>query len=237
MTKPVGFDQKILIHQLDYTAKQSRKHSKKDMYAVLDGYLRQDITGTKSRKNVTTMLMKIWYNIPQEIKQIREEILQEFNELTKDERLFVHWNMTILAYPFLKDVVKEFGRLFQIQDSVPSSTIAKRMKGNYGERRRVEVATSAVISSLKSWEIIVPSGRRSYIENEKITVSNPLLDALLLHTLFYVLESDSLYIDMILNHTLLFPFQLELHTDELRERKNEFTFHYQGIEKLIVERA
>lgn len=236
LIKPVGFDQKILLHHLDYTAKQSRKYSKKDMYALLDGYLRQDIAAPKSRKNTITILMKIWYNVPEGVKGIREKILDEFNEFTKDERLFAHWNMTMLAYPFFKDVVLKFGRLFQLQNSVNRSTIVKRMKNSYGERVKVEVASSAVITTLKAWGIIVPSERSSYHQNEKVPVFNLLLQELLLHTMLHVYETDTLYMDTIVNHPLLFPFEVDLQTYELMERTDEFTFHYQGMEKLIVEK-
>lgn len=237
MTKPVGFDQKVLLHHLDYTAKQSKRNSRNDMYAILDGYLREDIAGAKSRKNVITMLMKIWYNIPDSIKDIRDEILSEFNEFSKEERLFTHWCMTVIAYPFFKEVVNEFGRLFQLQDKVSSFSIRKRMKESYGDRRRVEVATGAVISSLRAWEIIVPSENRSYKENIKIPIVNPVLQGLLFETVLYVLDSHSLYVNVITGHPLFFPFQIDLNLHELRERKNNLTFYYQGVENLVVERV
>lgn len=237
MTKPVGFDQKVLLHYLDYTAKQSRKLSKKDMYSNLDGYLREDITGAKSRKNVITMIMKIWYNVPDSITNIRDEVLNEYNDFSKEERLFAHWCMTIIAYPFFKEVVNEFGRLFQLQDTVSSMSIGKRMKDSYGDRRRVEVATSAVISSLKAWEIILPSENRSYIQNDKVSISTPLLQLLLFESVLFVLDSESLYVNTITSHPLFFPFQFDLNLHELRERKDYFTFHYQGVENLVVERV
>lgn len=237
MTKPVGFDQKVLLHHLDYTAKQSRKLSKKDMYSNLDGYLREDITGAKSRKNVITMIMKIWYNVPDSITNIRDEVLNEYNDFSKEERLFAHWCMTIIAYPFFKEVVNEFGRLFQLQDTVSSMSIGKRMKDSYGDRRRVEVATSAVISSLKAWEIILPSENRSYIQNDKVSISTPLLQLLLFESVLFVLDSESLYVNTITSHPLFFPFQFDLNLHELRERKDYFTFHYQGVENLVVERV
>lgn len=237
MTKPVGFDQKVLLHHLDYTAKQTRKLSKKDMYAVLDGYLREDITGEKSRKNVITMLMKIWYNVPNNITNIRDEVLNDFNDFSKEERLFANWCMTMIAYPFFKEVVNEFGRLFQLQDTVSSMSIGKRMKDSYGDRRRVEVATSAVISSLKAWEIIVPGKNRSYIQNDKVSISTPLLQILLFESILSVLDSESLYVNTITNHPLFFPFQFDLNLHELRERKDYFNFHYQGVEDLVVERV
>lgn len=236
LKKTVGFDQKILLHQLDYVAKQSKKQSKKDMYDILDGYLRQDITGAKSRKNAITMLMKIWYNVPEEITKIREEVLDVFNDFSNGEKLFAHWNMTMLAYPFFKDVANEFGRLFQLQDEVSSSTILKRMKDNYGERRRVEVASSAVISSMKAWDIVVSEKNGVYKQSRKVGITNPILQALFIHTLFYVREAESLYIDTMNDSPLYFPFQIDLQIHELRERK-DFSFHYQGVEKLIVEKG
>ncbi|WP_244895422.1 hypothetical protein [Evansella clarkii] len=232
----MGFDQKVLIHHLDYTAKQSKKNTKTEMYAILDGFLREDITGAKSRKNAITMLMKIWVNVPDELILVREEVLKNFNEFTKEERLFVHWCMTIVAYPFFKDVATEFGRLFQVQENISSTSISKRMKESYGDRRRVEVATSAVLMSMKAWKIIIPGNNKTYMENQKVYIDNPLLHALLLDTLLTVLESDTIYVDMATNHPLFFPFQYKLNLQQLKKRKNSFSIYNQGVENLIVEK-
>ena len=72
------------------------------MYEVLDGYLRNDITGAKSRKNAVTMLMKIWYLVDKDLIEIRDRVLEVLPVLTKEERVFIHWGMTLAAYPFLK---------------------------------------------------------------------------------------------------------------------------------------
>lgn len=111
------------------------------------------------------------------------------------------------------------------------------MKDSYGDRRRVEVATSAVISSLKAWEIIVLGENRSYIQNDKVSISNPLLQILLFETVLSALDSESLYVNTITSYPLFFPFQFDLNLQELRERKDYFTFHYQGVENLVVERV
>lgn len=236
MSKPVGFDQKILLHQLDYTAKQSRRHSKSDMYKMLDGILRDDITGEKSRKNVITILMKIWCNVPDDMVDVRDKVLCEFNDFNKEERMFAHLCMTIIAYPFFKDVMHEFGRLFQLQDTVASASIGSRMKESYGDRRRVEVATSAVISSLRAWELILPSNNRSYIENDKYTITNPLLHSLLFETILYVFDSKSMYVNMITSNPLYYPFEFEIDLYELKELENNFVIHYQGMDNLVVEK-
>jgi len=236
VSKPVGFDQKILLHHLDFTANQTSKNSRKNMYTVLDGFLRDDITGAKSRKNAITMLMKIWYLSDKNLHPIQYNILEQFNQFTKNERLCVHWGLTVIAYPFFKDVASELGRLFQLQDEVSSAAIGRRMKEAYGDRRRVEVATSAVLSSMKAWDIIQPNGSRSYILNEKIEISNTLVQSFLVQVLFCALNTDSLYVEMIENYPAFFPFELEINVTELRE-ENTYSFHYQGVKNLVVEKT
>ncbi|EPY7700974.1 MULTISPECIES: hypothetical protein [Bacillus] len=234
MSKPVGFDQKVLLHHLDFTANHTKKYSRKDMYEVLDGYLRNDITGAKSRKNAVTMLMKIWYLVDKDLIEIRDRVLEVLPVLTKEERVFIHWGMTLAAYPFFKDAIHELGKLFQLQDTVPSTVIGKRMKEEYGDRRRVEVATSAVLMSIKAWGIIIPTKNRSYQLPDKVFISNPLLQVFIVKIMLHVLEHTALQIDILKNHPMLFPFDHEF--DLLELRQNEWlTLHHQGVDTLIVE--
>ena len=79
MAKPIGFDQKVLLHHLDFTANEARRLERKEMYDVLDNFLRADIQGAKSRKkNAITMLMKIWYLVGENHISIREKALEMF---------------------------------------------------------------------------------------------------------------------------------------------------------------
>lgn len=236
MTKPVGFDQKLLLHQLDYTAIQSKQYQRSEMYDVLDGYMRNDIKGAKSRKNAITMLMKIWYLLDDELLPIRDEILKEFHQFTEEERLFVHWGLTCVAYPFFRDIANEFGRHFQLQEEVSSKTILKRIKDLYGDKRRVEVGTSAVLTTMKSWGVIVPTEKTFYKENDKIQITNCLLQTFLIKVLLKSLGNKALYIDLVENHPIFFPFQYNLNLFELRKRE-EFSFYYEGLNNLVVEKA
>ncbi|MGM0840263.1 MAG: hypothetical protein ACQEWE_06035 [Bacillota bacterium] len=236
MSKPVGFDQKVLLNHLDFTANQTKKYPRKEMYSVLDGFLRDDITGAKSRKNAITMLMKIWYLVDEDLIAIRDEVLEQFSQLTYEERLCVHWGLTIAAYSFFKDVANEFGRLFQLQDEVSSMAIGKRMKETYGDRRRVEVATSAVLMSMKAWKVIQPIEKRSYKFSEKIEITNPLIQSFIVQILLKVMDSESLLVDLVQNHQLFFPFTYELNISELRDRKT-FSFHRQGVKDLVIEKS
>ena len=231
----MGFDQRIMLHHLDYTAMQSKRYPRKEMYSVLDGYMRDDIAGAKSRKNAITMLIKIWYLVDDNLMPLRDQILDEFNKFNQEERLLVHWGMTMAAYPFFKDVAHELGRLFQLQDTVTSKSIGQRMKSSYGNRRRVEVATSAVLSSMRSWEIIVPAKGRTNGKGKPIVITNPILQSFYIQVLLRLIGNNSIQMEVVQNHPLFFPFDFDLDMLELREDKS-LTFFNQGIDDLVVEK-
>ncbi|GAE27484.1 hypothetical protein JCM9140_3632 [Halalkalibacter wakoensis JCM 9140] len=234
MTKAVGFDQKVLLHHLDFTANEARKLTRKEMYEVLDNYLRNDIKGTKSRKNAITMLMKIWFIVDEEIISLRNKALELFPDLNKEERLLLHWGMVILAYPFFKDLVQKMGNLFRLQDEVPSAVVGRKMKELYGDRRRVEVATSAVLMSIKSWGIVEMLKGRSYKLPNKIHITNPDVQSFLVEVIIRATNVKAIPLDMVQTHTLFFPFQYDVSATELRESK-VFQIDRQGIDMIMVE--
>ncbi|RID89027.1 hypothetical protein D1953_00160 [Peribacillus asahii] len=232
MTKPIGFDQKVLLHHLDFTANEARRLERKEMYDVLENFLRTDIQGAKSRKNAITMLMKIWYLVGENHSSIREKALEMFPLLKQEERILLHWCMTILAYPFFYDLVREMGLHLRMQDMVPSQVLGRKMKSLYGERRRVEVATSAVLTSIKSWGITELYKNRSYSLSEKIEVHSPELKQLIAEVLLACNDAHILPLELMNNNALFFPFDYHIKARDLIEDKFELV---KSIDMTMVE--
>jgi hypothetical protein len=221
MAKPIGFDQKVLLHHLDFTANEARRLERKEMYDVLDNFLRADIQGVKSRKNAITMLMKIWYIVDKDHLFIRDKALEMLPLLKKEERILLHWCMTQLAYPFFHDLVKEMGLHFRMQDTIPSQVLGRKMKSLYGERRRVEVATSAVLASIKSWEITELHKNRSYSLSKKIEINSTELKQLIAEVLLTSNAAHILPLELMNNHAQLFPFDYHIKSGDLAKSKFE----------------
>lgn len=232
MAKPIGFDQKVLLHHLDFTANEARRLERKEMYEVLDNYLRADIQGTKSRKNAITMLMKIWYLVEKDHISIREKALGMFPFLKQEERVLLHWCMTILAYPFFYDLVREMGLHLRMQNMVPSQVLGRKMKSLFGERRRVEVATSAILTSIKSWGITEPNKKGSYSLNKKIEVHSPELKQLLADVLLITTDGHILPIGIMNNNPIFFPFEYYLTAGDFNESSFELV---KSIDMTMVE--
>ncbi|MDM8101336.1 hypothetical protein [Oceanobacillus oncorhynchi] len=234
MSKPVGFDQKILLHQLDYTANEARRTERKEMYEKLDEFLLADIKGQKSRKNAITMLMKIWFLVNDEHNHLQKKAFDLYVDSKKEERLIFHYSMTVLAYPFVKDLVQEMGKLFKLQDEVPAQQIGRLMKNLYGDRRRVEVATSAVLMSLKSWGVITPGEtKKSYKLTGKQSVQSPNLKQWLAEAIIRCSEGTSLTLDVLNSHPIFFPFEYKISSTDLNA--DNFEVNRQGLDMIMVE--
>ncbi|MGS2777772.1 hypothetical protein ACVBAX_10365 [Robertmurraya sp. GLU-23] len=232
MAKPIGFDQKVMLHHLDFTANEARRLERKEMYDVLDNFLRSDIQGAKSRKNVITMLMKVWFLVGENYTSIREKALGMFPFLRQEERVLLHWCMTILAYPFFYDVVREMGLQIRMQDMVPSQVLGRRMKSLYGERRRVEVATSAVLTSIKAWGITEPNKKHSYSLSKKIEVHSPELKQLIAEVLILCSDAHFLPLELMNNNVLFFPFDYHIKVGDLTANRFELI---KSIDMTMVE--
>lgn len=215
MNKAVGFDQKIQLSHLDITAQELRYTEKKDMYAKLNEYLRNDIKGDKSRKNAITILMKIWCTVEPDYAELQREALQVFPQASAQEKILLHWGMTLLAYPFFKCVIEEMGNLLKLQNEVSSRQLNRRIKLLYGDRRRVEVAVSAVLGSLKSWGVIEHKEKTIYTLPGRINVQGSFYKNWILEVLIRVSEYNIMPIDMLTSQAAFFPFEFEVNIAEL----------------------
>jgi hypothetical protein len=232
MKKSVGFDQKIELGNLDIAAREASYTERKDMYAKLDEYLRTDIKGDKSRKNAITMLMKIWYLADEEHEGIKQKAFVLFNNLPSENRLVLHWGMILLAYPFFKDVTDEMGNLLKLQNEVASQQVGRRIKMLYGDRRRVEVAINAVLTSMKYWGIIEAKKRQIYSLKRRIKIDNVELKNWLVEVILRISEYNSMPIDIVQSLTMLFPFDLNISINEIDT--NTIKIDRQGLDTYML---
>src|SRR5699024_3291557 len=233
MAKPVGFDQKILLHQLDFTLNEARRTKRKEMYEKLDEFLIDDIRGVKSRKNAATMLMKIWYLVNDDYKHLQDNAFNLYPDLRNEERLVFHYGMTILAYPFVKELVQETGKLFKLQDEVTAQQIGRIMKNLYGDRRRVEVATSAVLMSLKSWGVISSRSKKHiYTTGENMSVQATEVKKWLAEAIIRSSEGSSITLEELNSNSAFFPFDYTISSSDLDDEY--FRVNRQGLDMIMV---
>lgn len=218
--KPVGFDQKIQFQHLDFLAKNLKNYNSKDIYRVLEEHLLSTIKGDKSRKNAITMLMKIWMLVEPSIEEIKGILIKEYPYFSNAEQRCIHYCLACIAYPFYREQMNFLGKYLKMADTVKSKMIVSQMKSLYGDRRRVEVAASAVFSSSKDWGIITMDkpGVYSAIEN-RLTVNDKLVKNLLIEVLMEHLSTNTVSIEMVNASALFFPFDYHITVGDIDTKR------------------
>ena len=232
--KPVGFDQKIQFQYLDFLANALGTSKPIKLYEVLDDKLLGIIKGTMSRKHVITILMKIWVGVEAEAEFIRDSILKEYPYLSSDEKRCVHYCLTCIAYPFYREQMNYLGKYLKMADTVKSKMLVSQMNSLYGDRRRVEVASSAVFSSSKDWGIITMDkpGVYSAIEN-RLTINDKLVKNLLIEVLMEHLSTNTVSIEMVNASALFFAFDYHITVGDIDTKR--FTI-INNIRDTLIER-
>ncbi|WP_203246553.1 hypothetical protein [Sporosarcina beigongshangi] len=232
--KAVGFDQKILLHQLNFVAEKFNEMPIANMHSLLDDYLMGDIKGPASRRCAHAIIMKTWWSVEENHQPIRNYADYLYPTLTSTEKYLLHWCMTCLAYPFFKEQVNHIGKHFRMADEIRSRVVLAEMKNLYGDRRRVEVATGAVFSTVKGWELIKMTSPGVYrMPEERIEVHSPELNQLMIEVLMDHLETNSVTLEMVNNSTIFFPFNFHIGVGGLNEQR--FTI-VKNIRDTIIER-
>lgn len=220
MTKAVGFDQKIQLHQLNFAAQKYGQVPIATMHSMLDDYLMQDIAGAGSRRCAHAIIMKIWWSVEEEYAYLRDYIASQYNYLVKEEKDFVHWCMTCLAYPFFRLHINHLGKHFRLADEVRSRTILSEMKNVYGDRRRIEVATGAVFSTIKHWGFVQMNKPGVYsLPEKRIEIVNPILKMLLIEVLMNHYDTNALTLETVNNSAIFFPFDYHVGIGDLDKKR------------------
>ena len=155
MNKIIGFDRKLQLDWLDATVGLCQKNLDP---GVVAGHLRQklesEIAGTEARRKTTTVLLRIWVNVPAEYSHLRDEALQLAAQIGSEERLWLHWGLSLLTYPFFRDVAATVGQLSRLQGTFSQAQIQRRMIENWGQRTTLRRATQRLLRTFVDWDVL-----------------------------------------------------------------------------------
>src|SRR5687767_13381418 len=104
MRKLVGISQKIKRAWLDALLDRLVKTTDEaELRSYLDKQLKDELPGAESRAKAAGILLRIWSGIPPERLPARDKAVALLPRISGQERIWLHWGMTALAYPFFRD--------------------------------------------------------------------------------------------------------------------------------------
>ena len=237
----VAFDRRIDIEWLDYVASLSSGGlSSKEVKQMLISFLGTKLSGPDRPDSAcgkaVRLLLRIWVNVDTQVIGLRDRALKILPESTADERLALHWALCLGGFHFFGDVASNAGRLLNLQGTISTHQMMRRIYEKWGERSTLSFAVQRALGSMVQWGALGDTAERGiYTQREGRVAVQGELAMLLLEGLLINL-GKAIPIDQAIRHPSIFPFEVDLRIHDLRE-SSRFDIHRQGLDIDVVELA
>ena len=236
MDKGIGFSRTIILDWLDVTASLCLKNmAPNEIRLHLAETISGIVHGTDAQRKTIDVLSAIWVKTEKSAPQIRREALRIFPTLSSaEERMWLHYGMTLVCYPFFRKCVAAIGQMSRTGELITRKMIKDRIAGDYGHLGALDRSVERIIASLTNWGALTNSDQK---QNYKIQLkqfsSSVNLQSWLLTAALYAHPSEGIPFDDLVHLPELFPFKITIGVDNLR-RDNRFEVHRQGGGLVIV---
>ena len=235
MRKVLGIDRKIKRAWVDAVLDRlTQTTDEAELRAFLDDHLTDEVSGKESRAKTTGIILRIWSGIPSARIPFRDRAVAMLPRISGQERIWLHWGMTALAYPFFRDIAEVVGRLLALQDDFTTAQVQGRMLTTWGDRATSKEAVPKLIATLVDWEVLRSTKTKGhFLLARKMTASIPDLQLWLLEALLGASAADEIEAQQFLRLPESFPFNLSIGLADLRKHE-AFNIHRQGLDMDMV---
>ncbi len=205
----IGFDRYVEKTWMDQVAKLVVDGNElNDVNKKLDEYLFPLINGETSRRKTKNILTATWAKSMAVETLYKQEGAALFVNANKEERLAIHYGMSIATYPFFMSLSKILGRLFKLQDEVNNTEFYRRVIETAGDRDSIKRAAARYLQSLIEWGVLERSGKATVKLGAKVRIVGSDLITWLYASILFSSDRDRLSIDDITSSPCWFPFEI-----------------------------
>jgi len=235
MSKVVGISLKTRRDWLDAALDQLiHMNDESKVRFFLDEYMKQELPGKQYRDKSLGIVQRIWISIPPDRLDMRNRAIALVPTISNRERIWLHWGMTALAYPFFRDATEVIGRLLSLQDDLTIAQIHDRMLTSWGDRITTKDAVQRLTNTLVDWDILRSTSIKGHFTlASKNTATTQDLQLWLLHALLGASTADEIELQQLLRLPETFPFNISVGLNAIRDYDG-FTIHRQGLDMDMV---
>lgn len=238
----VGLSSRLQLDWLEHTvvlklSGVSEDEIREELHHFLQDRVSVGVSSSKhsSRRKLICNLMKIWVTVPPHLEAFRDEGLQYIQNLPIQHHLPVHWGMTMAVYPFFQILTETVGRLLNLQDTVTSAQVYRRVQEQMGDRSTVMRATRRVLRSLIDWQVLADTEERGvYKAASSYPVNDANLALWLIEASLIASDASSSPLRIAIQTPSLFPFRLETPALENHISESRLEITRQGLDDKIV---
>jgi hypothetical protein len=186
----------------------------------LDPIVGLRIESSENRSVALHILMNIWGRSAATHPTLHAQALDLYRLVASaQDRLWLHYGMTLLTYPFFRQGVVVVGQLSRFSDTITPKDVKKRMIAEFGELGALEKATERILFSLRSWGILLETEATGVYApvRRHFAASTAALEAWLLAAALTAHPAEEIPFADLLRLPELFPFRWTISLDTLRQ--------------------
>ena len=231
MDKGIGFNRNIYLPWLDAAAAfAAETDDPAEMRARLEPVVGQDVKGMDARRKTIDILINIWLKSDDIAPDLRGDAVNWFQTTpATDDRLWLHYGLTLLSYPFFRECVAAIGQFSRIEGAITNRVIKQRLAAERGHLGSLDRSVERVVASLRNWGILTASDQRfTYApQRQPLSASSTDLEVWLLACALHAHPAGELPFADLLRLPELFPFRFTLDVEDLRQHPH-FAVQRQG---------
>jgi len=207
----VGFDRTIKLEWMDATVGLAMQgYPPEEINRKLDEFLLDQIKGKDARRKTRTVLLAIWAKTKKHLLTLRADAFELFKHIPSENRIAVHWGMSMAVHPFFGYTAGITGRLINLQGTASGVEVQRRMQEMYGERQTVSRAVQRLLRTFVYWGVLKDTSEQSvYALISKIPISDTRLISWLVEVFLHASGNSSGVIKNILGSSSFFPFDIK----------------------------
>lgn len=218
--KNVGFNRNIRLAWLDATAAFcSEIDDPAQIRARLEGIVGLEIASVTNRRRAIDILLNIWVKTGSLAPELREQAVAMFRATpVVTDRLWLHYGLTLVYYPFFREVVAAIGRATRYDETVTPGVVKQRLIAERGHLGSLDKAVERVFFSLRDWGVLVES-RARYVyraQRDMFKASSLDLQLWLLACGLHAHPGQAIVYADLIRLPELFPFHFTVSLDEIR---------------------
>lgn len=155
MRKTIGISHRLKRAWLDDVLDRVvQATDERQLRAFVDHRLREELPGKEARAKATGIVLRIWNGVDPKHASLRNRAVSLVPRISGQERLWLHWGITAVVYPFFRDLAEVIGRMLALQDDITTAQVRDRIKTAWGDRATSWEASQKLITGMVDWGVL-----------------------------------------------------------------------------------
>lgn len=170
--------------------------------------IRQGIAPQSARRTAN-ILSNMWFPKDLLYQHLREKALFIMPSLSYNERIALHWGMSLCVFPIFRQTAKTIGALLRIQEVATKQEVITRILGEYSNQITIKRSIERIIQTLFDWGVLEERDH-GFIKSSPIPLSNAQLIEWLFQAV--ILQSPDSYLPVqdLIRTNEIFPFEIKM---------------------------